>query len=261
MAIDKSKKRQRPSRDEDEPEHSGSEDELEPGLLNGEISSDDEDEAEDELDGNESDSDESVDIFPDDDEDSLKVNEEDEEIDSDEIPSSDEEGDKSNDRHGDEEEEEDNVKVVTGADGNPRYIYPEIDPVYDSDDTDAEETNTIGNIPLEYYEAYPHIGYDINGKRIMRPAAGKALDALLDSIEIPKGWTGMIDKGTGRDLNLTQEELEMIKKIQMGEIPQDGYDPYPVRFLLARLADEELCTDSFSRIWWNTSHLRRKSCR
>ncbi|KAF3940413.1 hypothetical protein ABW19_dt0203718 [Dactylella cylindrospora] len=161
----------------------------------------------------------------------------DEAIDSDEIPSEDETPAKANgtinvDAETDSDKEgaveaDDGVKVVTGADGKPRYIYPEIEPVYDSDDTDREETNTIGNIPLEYYENYPHVGYDINGKRIMRPAAGNALDTLLDSIELPKGWTGLIDKNSGAALNLTEEELEIVKKLQRSEITEDGYDPYP----------------------------------
>ncbi|KAK9370668.1 NUC169 domain-containing protein [Lipomyces kononenkoae] len=106
---------------------------------------------------------------------------------------------------------------TTGADGKPRPIYHEIDPHYSSDDSDIEDTNTIGNVPLSAYDEYPHIGYDINGKRIMRPAAGTALDSLLDSIEVPEGWTGLIDKESGADLNLTKEELELVKKIQLGE--------------------------------------------
>lgn len=118
-------------------------------------------------------------------------------------------------------------KIVLDSAGNQRYIYPEIDPVYDSDDTDAEETNTIGNIPLDFYDEYPHVGYDINGKKIMRPAKGKALDALLESIEVPRGWTGLTDRNTGTGLKLTDEELEMVRKIQMDE-NAEGYDPYQV---------------------------------
>lgn len=122
-----------------------------------------------------------------------------------------------------------NYRVETDANGNEKYVYDEIDPVYDSDDTDANEpVNTIGDIDLKFYDSYPHIGYDINGKKIMRPAAGDALDALLDSIEVPKGWTGLTDPTTGKPLNLSQKELELIKKIQMNEL-QDGFDPYPVR--------------------------------
>lgn len=131
---------------------------------------------------------------------------------------------------GDGDEDLRNYRVETDANGNEKYVYDEIDPVYDSDDTDANgPTNTIGNIDLKFYDSYPHIGYDINGKKIMRPAAGDALDALLDSIEVPKGWTGLTDPATGKPLNLSQDELELIKKIQMNELPQDGYDPYPVR--------------------------------
>lgn len=130
-----------------------------------------------------------------------------------------------------EEDETDkpNYTVVTDANGGERYVYDEIDPVYDSDDSDAAgATNTIGNIPLTFYDSYPHIGYDINGKKIMRPAAGEALDALLDSIEVPKGWTGLTDPQTGKPRNLSQEELEILRRIQKNELTEEGYDPYPV---------------------------------
>jgi ribosome biogenesis protein ERB1 len=129
-----------------------------------------------------------------------------------------------------EGEDKPNYTITTDANGGMRYIYDEIDPVYYSDDSDAPvTTNTIGNIPLSFYGSYPHIGYNINGKKIMRPAKGEALDALLDSIDIPKGWTGLTDPNTGKPLNLSQEELEILKRIQTNELPEDGYDPYPVR--------------------------------
>ncbi|KZF26460.1 ribosome biogenesis protein erb1 [Xylona heveae TC161] len=126
-----------------------------------------------------------------------------------------------------EDEDRPNYTVTEDANGNPRYIYKEIEPVYDSDDSDAQETtNTIGNIPLSFYDSYPHIGYTIDGKKIMRPAKGEALDALLESIEVPKGFTGMTDPTTGKPLELSQEELEILKKLHLNEVPE-GYDPYP----------------------------------
>ena len=48
------------------------------------------------------------------------------------------------------------------ADGRDRVIKPEIKPVYDSDDSDGETQNTIGNIPpvsythLDVYKRQPH---------------------------------------------------------------------------------------------------------
>ncbi|TKA24993.1 hypothetical protein B0A50_06091 [Salinomyces thailandicus] len=121
-----------------------------------------------------------------------------------------------------------NYRVDIDANGNPRYVYGEIDPSYDSDDSDAPPTaNTIGDIPLSYYDAYPHIGYDINGRRIARPAKGEALDSLLDSIDLPEGWTGLTDPSTGKPLQLSKDELETLKKISRNEAPGDGYDPFP----------------------------------
>ena len=129
----------------------------------------------------------------------------------------------------DADNSEPNYRVVKDANGGERYEYAEVDPVYDSDDSDAQgPVNTIGDIPLSFYDSYPHIGYDINGKKIMRPATGEALDALLDSIEIPKGWTGLTDPETGKPLDLTQDQLELLKRLQMNEVPNEDYDPYPV---------------------------------
>jgi ribosome biogenesis protein ERB1 len=162
-------------------------------------------------------------------------------LESDDIPSDDEEevDDKGavTNAVGQDEHEGPQYRIETDANGGTRYVYEEVDPVYDSDDSDAQgPTNTIGNIPLSFYDSYPHIGYDINGKKIMRPAKGEALDALLDSIEVPKGWTGLTDPETGKPLNLSQDELELLRRVQMNEMPEEGYDPYPVSRVRCQLA-------------------------
>ena len=122
--------------------------------------------------------------------------------------------------------EDSEVIYTKFSDGTPRIIKPEIDPIYDSDDSDVENFNTIGNIPISAYDEMPHIGYDINGKRIMRPAKGSALDQLLELIELPEGWTGLLDQNTGQSLNLNKEELELIRKIQNNENTDESLNPY-----------------------------------
>lgn len=177
---------------------------------------------------------------------SAEENVDDEEIPSDEVPSEDEEnirdqirqlktddGTGESLRPGRRRLDEDkklqaNYRVEQNANGNPRYVYDEINPVYDSDDSDAPQAaNTIGNIPLSFYDSYPHIGYDINGKKISRPAKGEALDALLDSIDLPEGWTGLTDPATGKPLNLGKDELDVLRRLTRNEEPSEGYDPYP----------------------------------
>lgn len=216
MDAKASKKRKAVTRDVEEEAGVFSGDELGPENLDGALSDNANDLSESE---DESDSDfELVDDFSDEDEE--------EEIDSDEVPSDTEEKSKKRTPKASNADEP-NVRIVKDANGNDRYLYDEIHPDDNSDYSDVEDNaNTIGDIPLSFYDQYPHIGYNINGKKIMRPAKGEALDALLDSIEIPKGWTGLTDPSTGKPLELSQDELELLKKVQMNEIPGEGYDQY-----------------------------------
>ncbi|KAJ5799188.1 uncharacterized protein N7518_001256 [Penicillium psychrosexuale] len=206
-----SKKRKAVTRDVEEEAGVFSGDELSKGNLDGALS----DNSKDLSDNEDDDSDSEVDLVDDfsDSEDG------EEELDSDEIPSDTEDIKPA--------AGEPNFRIVKDANGNDRYLWDEIHPDDNSEISEVDENaNTIGDIPLKFYDEYPHIGYDINGKKIMRPAKGEALDALLDSIEIPKGWTGLTDPKTGKPLQLSQEELELLRKVQMNEVPSEGYDPY-----------------------------------
>ena len=47
------------------------------------------------------------------------------------------------------------------------------------DDEAADGRNTIGRVPLHWYDEYEHIGYDLDGARIGKRPARDALDAAL----------------------------------------------------------------------------------
>jgi len=51
----------------------------------------------------------------------------------------------------------------------------------DPDSSDDEQgENKIGDVPLKWYEEYEHYGYDIEGKKLMRPDRKDAIDSFLD---------------------------------------------------------------------------------
>ncbi|KAJ3356866.1 Ribosome biogenesis protein 1 [Allomyces javanicus] len=109
-----------------------------------------------------------------------------------------------------------------------RLIRPEIIPDTDSDDSDADldHVNTVGNVPMEWYNDYPHIGYDLDGKKVMKPAVGDELDKFLSKMDDPKYWTSVHDKQDQKDVELTEDELAIIQKLQKAEYAADGFDPY-----------------------------------
>ena len=65
--------------------------------------------------------------------------------------------------------------------------------------------NRVGNIPMHWYDDLPHVGYDVNGKKVLRPARGDELDKFLETVEDPSSWLEfcslihlIIDFRTGR---------------------------------------------------------------
>lgn len=103
---------------------------------------------------------------------------------------------------------------------------PEIEPEYNEDTSDEETNNTVGNVPMEWYDEYPHIGYDVSGQKIMKPAKGDELDKFLSLMDDKDAWKTVYDKLEGKDVLLSKEELKMLKRIQRHQFPETEYDPF-----------------------------------
>ncbi|TFY65102.1 hypothetical protein EVJ58_g2197 [Rhodofomes roseus] len=149
----------------------------------------------------------------------------------------DEEEDESEDEEDEEESEADTEDddlriypkpktVISDITGQPKRVYPEIEPDYDSDSSTEDTPNRVGNIPMHWYDDLPHLGYDINGKKVLRAARGDELDKFLETVEDPSAWTSAFDKNIQMDKPLTEEELDLIRRLQENENPDAGYNPY-----------------------------------
>ncbi|XP_054023474.1 ribosome biogenesis protein BOP1 [Dryobates pubescens] len=99
---------------------------------------------------------------------------------------------------------------------------------YEEDSSDEEDIrNTVGNIPMEWYQDFPHIGYDLDGKKIYKPIRSKdELDMFLEKMENPDYWRTVQDKMTGADLRLTDEQVELVQRLQRGHFGDLHFDPY-----------------------------------
>ena len=62
-------------------------------------------------------------------------------------------------------------------------------PFVSSFDVYQDLRNTVGNIPMEWYREFEHIGYDLDGKKIGKPATGDELDNFLDKMDNPNYWS------------------------------------------------------------------------
>lgn len=95
-----------------------------------------------------------------------------------------------------------------------------------SDSEDEGIRNTIGNVPLEWYDEYDHIGYTVDGKRFMRPPQRDELDELVQRFE-QGNHRVVYDSLHGEYVELTDEDMHLIRSIQAGRYPHASFDPFP----------------------------------
>ncbi|CAL8396470.1 unnamed protein product [Gadus morhua 'NCC'] len=99
---------------------------------------------------------------------------------------------------------------------------------YDHDSSDEEDIrNTVGNIPMEWYKDFPHIGYDLDGKKILKPIRNKdELDDFLDKMENPDYWRTVPDKQTGSEIVLTDDQVDLVHRLQRGQFGDVNFNQY-----------------------------------
>ncbi|XP_054279082.1 ribosome biogenesis protein BOP1 homolog [Macrosteles quadrilineatus] len=100
---------------------------------------------------------------------------------------------------------------------------------YEEGDTSDEEDirNTVGNVPREWYDEYRHLGYDWDGKKILKPEKGDQLDYFLKQAEDPNFWRTVVDAQTGQDVVLSDKDIELIQRMLSHKVPDPEFEEYP----------------------------------
>lgn len=54
--------------------------------------------------------------------------------------------------------------------------------------------NTVGDIPMRWYDDYDHLGYNWDGKKILKPSKVDELDNFINKMEDPDYWYDKVIK-------------------------------------------------------------------
>ncbi|KAJ0407831.1 hypothetical protein P43SY_008292 [Pythium insidiosum] len=112
--------------------------------------------------------------------------------------------------------------------------------VDDLSSDDEENINTIGNVPLRWYDDYDHIGYDVSGKKIMRSnAAGDGIDNAIAAKDDPNYDRTVYDAYNDRKIVISDRDLELIRRIQAGAFAHPEFEAYP-EYVDIYTADKEI---------------------
>jgi len=98
-----------------------------------------------------------------------------------------------------------------------------------NDESDSSEDegvlNRVGDIPMEWYEDEDHIGYDVEGRKVMK-SKKSALDKLLESTDDPNAMRTIIDALHDEKKVISNADLQMIFNLQRNRTPNASYEMY-----------------------------------
>ncbi|KAH6827491.1 Transducin/WD40 repeat-like superfamily protein [Perilla frutescens var. hirtella] len=97
----------------------------------------------------------------------------------------------------------------------------------DSSEDEVAPRNTVGNVPLVWYRDEEHIGYDLSGKKIKKKEKKSKLDSFLARTDDSKSWRKIIDEYNDEEVELTKEEIGLIRRMVESKAPHADFDPYP----------------------------------
>ncbi|WJX21872.1 Ribosome biogenesis protein 1, variant 2 [Trifolium repens] len=97
----------------------------------------------------------------------------------------------------------------------------------DSSEDEVAPRNTIGEVPLKWYEDEPHIGYDIKGKKIKKKEKEDKLGSFLANVDDSKNWRKIYDEYNDEVVELTKDEIKIVRKLMKNQAPHGDFDPYP----------------------------------
>jgi ribosome biogenesis protein ERB1 len=96
-----------------------------------------------------------------------------------------------------------------------------------SDDEDAAGNNTVGRIPLHWYDAFDHIGYSIDGTKLLKRPGKDRIDLALQNRDDPLALRRIYDMYNDREVVLSERELEIIRRIQSGAFAHPEFNDTP----------------------------------
>ncbi|XP_027339383.1 ribosome biogenesis protein BOP1 homolog [Abrus precatorius] len=97
----------------------------------------------------------------------------------------------------------------------------------DSSEDEVAPRNTVGDVPLKWYEDEPHIGYDIKGKKIKKKEKRDKLDSFLANVDDSKNWRKVYDEYNDEEVELTKDEIKIVRRLLKNRAPHTDFDPYP----------------------------------
>ncbi len=117
--------------------------------------------------------------------------------------------------------------VKTGFSGPQSALALHMDADDLSSDDEAPERNTVGRIPLHWYDAYDHIGYDLHGAKVAKSKGLSRMEQAIANRDDPASRRTIYDMYNDREVVLSKRDMEIIRRMQAGAFAHPEHDDTP----------------------------------
>ncbi|PRW59011.1 ribosome biogenesis BOP1-like protein [Chlorella sorokiniana] len=101
------------------------------------------------------------------------------------------------------------------------------DPASDSSEDERAPRNTVGQVPLEWYQDEEHIGYDVEGHKLEKRGRRDRLERHISKQDsLAKEMRTVYDEYNDEEIELSKEEMRMIQRIRQGQFPHVEVNPF-----------------------------------
>lgn len=121
---------------------------------------------------------------------------------------------------------------IKNADITQSNICPNATSLFHTEDLssdDDEIENLTGSIPLHWYDDYDHVGYDINGTKVMKPLKKNGIiDNTLRKYDVcDSARYESHDPLHSNNIVINHRQIEIASRIQNGSFAHPEFDAYP----------------------------------
>lgn len=79
--------------------------------------------------------------------------------------------------------------------------------------------NTIGDVPIQWFRDEEHIGYDADGRKILKRARVDHLDHLLQMVDDPTYWRKVFDEREDKEISISREQVRAARRRSFAHPP------------------------------------------
>lgn len=120
---------------------------------------------------------------------------------------------------------------TTKIDTQAAASFVHTDDLSSDDEDDDGKGNRIGRVPLHWYDEHEHVGYDAFGQKVIKTVSASGGDrieqALANQDNIAQGKFVVYDALNDRNVELTERQLELIRRVQGGAFAHPEHDANP----------------------------------